>query len=172
MGTIRFGNDHPASIIGYGDYVQGNITVCHVYYVEGLGHNLFSVGQFYDGDLEVAFRSKTCYVRNLEGDDLLTGARESNLKPNVEYFHVFGSLCYPTNDRDDLGKMKPKADIGIFIGYSEKSRGLEPAFQCFINDDSSAESMNTPSKEDLDNLFGPMYDEYFEKKSCMICPFN
>ncbi|GJZ92854.1 retrovirus-related pol polyprotein from transposon TNT 1-94 [Tanacetum coccineum] len=32
-------------------------------------------------------------------------------KPNVEYFHVFGSLCYPTNDRDDLGKMKPKADI-------------------------------------------------------------
>ncbi|GJV68999.1 retrovirus-related pol polyprotein from transposon TNT 1-94 [Tanacetum coccineum] len=60
-------------------------------------------------------------------------------KPNVEYFHVFGSLCYPTNDRDDLGKMKPKADI--------------------------AESMNTPSKEDLDNLFGPMYDEYFEKKS-------
>ncbi|GJW22830.1 integrase, catalytic region, zinc finger, CCHC-type containing protein [Tanacetum coccineum] len=44
-----------------------------------LGHNLFSVGQFCDGDLEVAFRSKTCYVRNLEGDDLLTGDRESNL---------------------------------------------------------------------------------------------
>ncbi|GJR61694.1 integrase, catalytic region, zinc finger, CCHC-type containing protein [Tanacetum coccineum] len=35
--------------------------------------------QFYDGDLEVAFRSKTCYVCNLEGDDLLTSARESNL---------------------------------------------------------------------------------------------
>ncbi|GKG39384.1 hypothetical protein Tco_0463529, partial [Tanacetum coccineum] len=35
----------------------------------------------------------------------------------------------------------------------------------FINDDSSAESMNTPSKEDLDNLFGPMYDAYFKKKS-------
>ncbi|GJY70580.1 integrase, catalytic region, zinc finger, CCHC-type containing protein [Tanacetum coccineum] len=32
-------------------------------------------------------------------------------KPNVQYFHVFGSLCYPTNDRDDLRKMKPKADI-------------------------------------------------------------
>ncbi|GJR26343.1 hypothetical protein Tco_1102575 [Tanacetum coccineum] len=42
---------------------------------------------------------------------------------------------------------------------------LEPVSQRFINDDSSAESMNTPSKEDLDNLFGPMYDEYFEKKS-------
>ncbi|GJU54105.1 retrovirus-related pol polyprotein from transposon TNT 1-94 [Tanacetum coccineum] len=43
-------------------------------------------------------------------------------KPNIQYFHVFGSLCYLTNDRDDLGKMKPKADIGIFIDYSESSR--------------------------------------------------
>ncbi|GKD68092.1 retrovirus-related pol polyprotein from transposon TNT 1-94 [Tanacetum coccineum] len=46
-------------------------------------------------------------------------------KPNVQYFHVFGSLCYSTNDRDDLEKMKPKADIGIFIGYSESSRGFQ-----------------------------------------------
>ncbi|GJT49941.1 retrovirus-related pol polyprotein from transposon TNT 1-94 [Tanacetum coccineum] len=79
MGTVRFGNDNFAAIIGYGDYIHGNITICHVYYVEGLGHNLFSVGQFCDGDLEVAFRSNTCYVRNLEGDDLLTGGRDSNL---------------------------------------------------------------------------------------------
>ncbi|GKA67458.1 integrase, catalytic region, zinc finger, CCHC-type containing protein [Tanacetum coccineum] len=48
-------------------------------HMTGLGHNLFSVGQFYDGDLEVAFCSNTCYVRNLEGDDLLTGGRDSNL---------------------------------------------------------------------------------------------
>ncbi|GJX31269.1 hypothetical protein Tco_0241124 [Tanacetum coccineum] len=79
IGTIRFRNDHFAAITGYGDYVHSNITICHVYHVEGLGHNLFSVGQFYDGDLEVAFRSKTCYVQNQEGCDLLTGARESNL---------------------------------------------------------------------------------------------
>ncbi|GKC33882.1 hypothetical protein Tco_1046266 [Tanacetum coccineum] len=79
MGTIRFGNDHFAAITSYGDYVQGNITVCHVYYVEGVGHNLFSAGQFCDGDLEAAFRSKTCYMRNLEGDDMLTGDQESNL---------------------------------------------------------------------------------------------
>nr|GEW04268.1 integrase, catalytic region, zinc finger, CCHC-type, peptidase aspartic, catalytic [Tanacetum cinerariifolium] len=44
-----------------------------------LGHNLFSVGQFCDGDLEVAFLSKSCCVRNLKGDDMLTGDRESNL---------------------------------------------------------------------------------------------
>ncbi|GJW03338.1 hypothetical protein Tco_1562194 [Tanacetum coccineum] len=68
MGTVRFGNDNFAAITGYGDYIQGNITICHVYYVEGLGHNLFSVGPILDGDLEVDFSgSKTCYVHNLEG---------------------------------------------------------------------------------------------------------
>nr|GEV97502.1 ribonuclease H-like domain-containing protein [Tanacetum cinerariifolium] len=57
----------------------GNITISRVYYMEGLGHNLFSVGQFYDSDLEVAFRKHTCFVRNLEGDDLLSGSQETNL---------------------------------------------------------------------------------------------
>ncbi|GKD47626.1 retrovirus-related pol polyprotein from transposon TNT 1-94 [Tanacetum coccineum] len=47
-----------------------------------------------------------------------------NRKPNVQYFHEFGSLCYPTNDRDDLGKLKLKADIRIFIGYLKYSRGF------------------------------------------------
>ncbi|GKF90813.1 hypothetical protein Tco_0274514, partial [Tanacetum coccineum] len=79
MGIVYFGNDHFAAITGYGDYVQGNLTICHVYYVEGLGHNLLSVGQFYYGDLEVAFRSNMCYVQNLEGDDLLMGSQDSNL---------------------------------------------------------------------------------------------
>ncbi|GJZ03023.1 hypothetical protein Tco_0520984 [Tanacetum coccineum] len=53
MGTVHFRNDHFTAITGYGDYVQGNLTICHVYYVKGLGHNLFLVGQFCDGDLEV-----------------------------------------------------------------------------------------------------------------------
>ncbi|GJX84019.1 retrovirus-related pol polyprotein from transposon TNT 1-94 [Tanacetum coccineum] len=85
MGTVRFGNDHFAAITGYGDYVQGNITACHVYYVKGLGYNLFRVGQFCDSDLEVAFCSKTCYVRNLEGDDLLIGDCESYLLSHLNF---------------------------------------------------------------------------------------
>ncbi|GKD21093.1 integrase, catalytic region, zinc finger, CCHC-type containing protein [Tanacetum coccineum] len=52
---------------------------------------------------------------------------------------------------------------------ASKHDSLEPVFQRFINDDSSAESMNIPSKEDLDNLFGPMYKEYFEKRSFETC---
>nr|GEV80789.1 reverse transcriptase domain-containing protein [Tanacetum cinerariifolium] len=62
MGTVRFGNDHVAKIIGYGDYHIGNVTISLVYYVEGLGHNLLSAGQFYDSNLEVDFCKHTCYV--------------------------------------------------------------------------------------------------------------
>nr|GEV73768.1 retrovirus-related Pol polyprotein from transposon TNT 1-94 [Tanacetum cinerariifolium] len=61
------------------DLVQGNVTINSVYYVEGLNHNLFSVGQFCDADLEVAFRKSTCLVRDLQGDDLLVGNRRFDL---------------------------------------------------------------------------------------------
>nr|GEY53648.1 hypothetical protein [Tanacetum cinerariifolium] len=61
------------------DLVQGNITINRVYYVEGFNHNLFSVGQFCDADLEVAFRKSTCFVRDLQGNDLLVGNRGSDL---------------------------------------------------------------------------------------------
>ncbi|GJT72875.1 retrovirus-related pol polyprotein from transposon TNT 1-94 [Tanacetum coccineum] len=53
LGTVRFGNEHIAKIMGYGDYQMGDVTISWVYYVEGLGHNLFSVGQFCDSDLEL-----------------------------------------------------------------------------------------------------------------------
>ncbi|GJW49397.1 hypothetical protein Tco_0090748, partial [Tanacetum coccineum] len=67
-------NDHVAKIMGYGDYQIGNVTISRVYYVEGLGHNLFSVKQLCESILEVAFRQHSCFIRNLEGVDLLTGS--------------------------------------------------------------------------------------------------
>ncbi|GKA27413.1 retrovirus-related pol polyprotein from transposon TNT 1-94 [Tanacetum coccineum] len=75
----RFRNDHIARIIGYSDYQLRNVTIPRVYYVEGLGHNWFSVGQFYDSDLEVDFWKNTCFIRNLDGVDLLSGSRDTNL---------------------------------------------------------------------------------------------
>nr|GEY24707.1 retrovirus-related Pol polyprotein from transposon TNT 1-94 [Tanacetum cinerariifolium] len=56
-----------------------NILITRVYFVEGLGHNLFLVGHFCDSDLEVAFRRNACFVRNLEGVDLLKGDRSTNV---------------------------------------------------------------------------------------------
>ncbi|GJW52091.1 hypothetical protein Tco_0093442 [Tanacetum coccineum] len=50
-----------------------------VYYVKGLNHNLFSIGQFCDADLEVAFWKSTCYIRDLKGNDLLTGSHGTDL---------------------------------------------------------------------------------------------
>ncbi|GJU13850.1 retrovirus-related pol polyprotein from transposon TNT 1-94, partial [Tanacetum coccineum] len=79
LGTVKFGNDQVAKIMGYGDYQIRNVTISRVYYVEGLGHNLFSVGQFCDSNLKVAFRQNICFIRNLEGVDLLTGYQRDNL---------------------------------------------------------------------------------------------
>ncbi|GKF27695.1 retrovirus-related pol polyprotein from transposon TNT 1-94, partial [Tanacetum coccineum] len=65
--------------MGYGDYVIGESVISKVYYVEGLGHNLFFVRQFCDSDLEVAFRKHSCYVRDTNGVELIKGSRGSNL---------------------------------------------------------------------------------------------
>nr|GEV31558.1 hypothetical protein [Tanacetum cinerariifolium] len=177
-----------------------------VYFVKGLGHNLFSVGQFRDSDLEVAFRRNACFVRNLEGVDLLKRDLSTNLytinlhemasaspiclmarasstkswlwhqclsylnldtinnltrndlvaglpkfkyhkehlclsceqgkskrashppkpvpnsrKLDISFLYVFGALCYPKNDREDIGKLGAKGDISFFIGYSADS---------------------------------------------------
>ncbi|GJS90776.1 retrovirus-related pol polyprotein from transposon TNT 1-94 [Tanacetum coccineum] len=172
-GTVRFGNDHIAKIMGYEDYQMGNVTISRVYYVEGLGHNLFSVGQFCDSNLKVAFCKHTCFIHDLEGVDLLKGSRGSNLynlalenlllsspicllskaskskaeavaiacytqnrslirkrhnktpyellhdrKPDLSYLHVFGALCYPTND---------DADLVIRLGVKEADHDIEVA---------------------------------------------
>nr|GFB28838.1 copia protein [Tanacetum cinerariifolium] len=79
LGIIKFRNNHVAKIIGYDDYQIRNVTISRVYYIEGLGHNLFSVGQLYESNLEVAFRQHTCFIRNLDGVDLLTRSRGNNL---------------------------------------------------------------------------------------------
>ncbi|GKB91837.1 integrase, catalytic region, zinc finger, CCHC-type containing protein, partial [Tanacetum coccineum] len=214
IGIVRFRNDHFGAIMGYGDYVICDSVISMVYYVEGLGHNLFSVGQFYDLDLEVTFKKHLCYVRDVDGVKLLKGYRGSNLytisvkdmiksslicllskasknkswltpqqngvverrnrtlveaaqkilifskalmflwakavatacytqnrsqihtrhnktsyelvhdkKPDLKFLRVFGALCYPTNDSEDLGKLKATADIGIFVGYAPNRKG-------------------------------------------------
>nr|GFA05887.1 hypothetical protein [Tanacetum cinerariifolium] len=80
IGTVRFGNNDFAMIAGYRDVVIGSMMIKKVYYVEGLGHNLFSVGQFCDKGLEVAFRKSTYFVRNEDGVDLLTGLPKMKLE--------------------------------------------------------------------------------------------
>ncbi|GJS36194.1 retrovirus-related pol polyprotein from transposon TNT 1-94 [Tanacetum coccineum] len=198
IGTVRFGNDHFGAIMGYGDYVVGESVISRVYYVEGLGHNLFSVGQFCDSDLEVAlqkairvsrdtdvglnktvkfirtdngtefvnktlydyyesvgiFHQKTapmflwaeamataCYTQNRSlihtRHDKTPYELVHNKKPDLTFFRVFGALCYLTNDSENLGKLQPRADIRIFIGYapSRKAPSFGRLFYCDDDDE-------------------------------------
>nr|GEW38815.1 integrase, catalytic region, zinc finger, CCHC-type, peptidase aspartic, catalytic [Tanacetum cinerariifolium] len=92
--TVRFRNKHFGAIMGYGDYVIGDSMLSKVYYVEGLRYNLFSVGQFCDSDLEVAFRKHSCFVRDLHGVDLIKGTRGTNLYTiSVEDMIRFSPIC-------------------------------------------------------------------------------
>ncbi|GJU04205.1 integrase, catalytic region, zinc finger, CCHC-type containing protein [Tanacetum coccineum] len=237
----NLGNDHFGAIMGYGDYVIGDSVISRVYYVEGLGHNMFSVGQFCDFDLEVAFRKHSCYVRDMDGVELIKGSRGSNLytisvkdmmksspicllskasknkswlwhrhlnhlnfvprtpqqnsvveKQNLTLVEAartmlifskaliflwaeavatafFGALCYPTNDNEDLGKLQPTADIGIFVGYAPNRKGLAPTF-LMPGQISSGLIPNLvpvapyvpPTNKELETLFQLMFDEYLE----------
>nr|GEY84796.1 Gag-Pol polyprotein [Tanacetum cinerariifolium] len=93
-GTVRFRNDHFGAIMGYADYVIGDNVISRVYYVEGLGHNLFSVGQFCDSDLEVAFKKHSCYVQDTDGVELIKGSRGSNLYTiSIEDMMMSSPIC-------------------------------------------------------------------------------
>nr|GEX16242.1 hypothetical protein [Tanacetum cinerariifolium] len=103
-------------------------------YVEGLGHNLFSVGQFCDSDLEVEAVATACFTQNrsiirLRHEKTPYELLHSKL-PDLSFFHVFGALCYPTNDSENLGKLQPKADIGIFIGYALTKKAFRIYNRC------------------------------------------
>ncbi|GKE29141.1 integrase, catalytic region, zinc finger, CCHC-type containing protein, partial [Tanacetum coccineum] len=94
IGTVRFGNDHFGAIMGYGDYMISDSVISRVYYVKGLGHNMFFVRQFYDSDLEVAFRKHSCYVRDTDGVELIKGSRGSNLYTiSIEDMMKSSSIC-------------------------------------------------------------------------------
>nr|GEX88289.1 retrovirus-related Pol polyprotein from transposon TNT 1-94 [Tanacetum cinerariifolium] len=198
MGTVRFGNDQFAPILGYEDLVQGNVTINMVYYVEGLNHNLFSVGQFCDADLEVAFRKSTCFVRDLQGNDLLVGNHGSDLYTislhestsstplylmakaiptqawlwhrrlshlNFDYINLLSKkdivIGLPKlKDGENLDKIKEKEDRCILASDYDNP---DPVPQ--RKDVYSLVDADVPSQQELDLLFGPLYDEFFNAGS-------
>nr|GEV22953.1 hypothetical protein [Tanacetum cinerariifolium] len=125
LGTVKFGNDQIAPILGYGDLVQGAVTIKRVYYVEGLNHNLFFVGQFCDADLEVAFKKSTCYIRDLKRNDLLTGKAKrktfhTKLTPSskrrLQLLHM--DLCGPMRVASINGKRYVLVIIDDYSRYT------------------------------------------------------
>ncbi|KAJ9567563.1 hypothetical protein OSB04_003529 [Centaurea solstitialis] len=93
-GSVQFGNEQYAPILGYGDVIQDKITIKKVSLVEGLGHNLFSIGQFCDKDLEVGFKKRRCVVKTESGKELLVGTRRRNLyKIDLRDVKAKNTLC-------------------------------------------------------------------------------
>ncbi|GJV88952.1 retrovirus-related pol polyprotein from transposon TNT 1-94 [Tanacetum coccineum] len=148
IGTVRFGNDHFGAIIGYGDYVIGDSVISRVYYVEGLGHNLFSVRQFCDSDLEVAFRKHTCYVRDTDGVELIKG-----LVPNPE---PAAPYVLPTNKELEI-LFQP-----MFDEYLEPPRIERPVSPALANSvPINSASVGTDSTLMEDNPFAPVDNHPF-----------
>ncbi|GJS12175.1 integrase, catalytic region, zinc finger, CCHC-type containing protein [Tanacetum coccineum] len=180
MGTFRFRNDHFAAITGYGDDLL----------TEGRKSNLYTISIS-----KMAASSRVCLmskatstkswlwqrrlsylnfgtINDLTKHDLVNGL------PKFKYGkdHLC-SACERGKSKKSshLSKLVPNTNSKLELIHMDlcepmkvasiKEKNLEPASQRFINDDSLVESMNTSSKEDLDNLFGPMYKEYFEKRS-------
>nr|GFC30070.1 hypothetical protein [Tanacetum cinerariifolium] len=81
-----------------------------------------------------------------------------NKKPDLTFFRVFGALCYPTNDSEDLGKLQPTADTGpapTFLMHGQISSGLVP-------NPVPATPYAPPTNKELEILFQPMFDQYLE----------
>nr|GEV46014.1 hypothetical protein [Tanacetum cinerariifolium] len=177
---VRLGNDQITKIMGYEDYQMGNVTISWVYYVDGLGHNLFFVSQFCDSDLEVTFRKHTCYIRDLEGVDLLKGSRGSNLYMlSLEDMLSSSPICLLSKESktkswlwhrsEDLGKLKPKADIRIFVGYDPAKK----AFRIYnkrtrVVPNPPSKPYVPPKKNDWEILFQPMFDEFLNPSPSVV----
>ncbi|GJT53672.1 retrovirus-related pol polyprotein from transposon TNT 1-94 [Tanacetum coccineum] len=177
LGTIHFGNDQFAPILGYGDLVQGNIMINKGYYVEGLNHNLFSIGQFCDADLEkdiVIGLPKLKYVKGqLCSSYELSKAKESSFKTKVvpslkgwlNFLHV--DICGPMRVESINGKKYILVIVDDYSRYTWtlflRSKDETPeVLKDFLK------MIQPPSQQELDLLFGPLYDEFFTARTSSV----
>ncbi|GKA12253.1 retrovirus-related pol polyprotein from transposon TNT 1-94, partial [Tanacetum coccineum] len=101
-----------------------------------------------------------CYTQNRSIVRLRHGKTPYELLhdklPDLSFFHVFGPLGYPTNDSENLGKLQPKADIGIFIGYAPTKKEFQIYNRCTRR---IIETIHVDFDELTDLLFQPLFDE-------------
>ncbi|GJY31129.1 hypothetical protein Tco_0414624, partial [Tanacetum coccineum] len=115
-----------------------------------------------------------CYTQNCFVVRLCYGKTPDELlhdkPPDLSFFHVFGALCYPTNDSENLGKLQPKADIDFdeltVIASEHSSSGpalhemtLATISSGLVTNSPPSTSFVPPSRTDWDILFQPMFDE-------------
>nr|GEX62413.1 retrovirus-related Pol polyprotein from transposon TNT 1-94 [Tanacetum cinerariifolium] len=148
--------------------VQGAVTIKRVYYVEGVNHNLFSLGQFCDADLEFAFRKSTCYIRDLKGNDLLTDAHvpsQQELDPLVgplydEFFTAGTSsvnkCSSPTNnstqqDTQPITNIQPTSEPSTPTYVHAEENSDNQAKEEHLQDDEFTNPFCTPVQEVIES---------------------
>ncbi|GKA56685.1 retrovirus-related pol polyprotein from transposon TNT 1-94 [Tanacetum coccineum] len=109
LGTVRFGNDHVAVILGFSDLQWGNILITRVYFIEGLGHNLFSVRQFCDSDLErlllrATLKTAPSFTVDLKKHHTSLLMAENHISP----FYMYGLSVIPRMTMKILGSLVQK----------------------------------------------------------------
>nr|GEU41838.1 hypothetical protein [Tanacetum cinerariifolium] len=199
LGTVKFGNDHVARIMGYDDYKIGVLlevflssnlkrttSVRHVLWakndvIERRNRTLIEADHImliYAKALLflwVEAMATACYTQNRSIIRLLHGKTPyellHNKLPNLSFLHVFGALCYLTNDSENLLKLQPKADIGIFIDYAptkkafriynRRTRRIVETIHVDFDEltDSSSTPYVPPLRNDWDLMFQLMFDE-------------
>nr|GFA35377.1 integrase, catalytic region, zinc finger, CCHC-type, peptidase aspartic, catalytic [Tanacetum cinerariifolium] len=115
LGMVKFGNDHVAKIMGYGDYQIGNVTISRVYFVEGLGNNLFSVRQFVIQTLKLLFVNtpasfvgishETSVARSPQQNGVVERRNHTLIEAARTMLH---KLCYFCGQRQWLPHVTPK----------------------------------------------------------------
>nr|GEX94530.1 hypothetical protein [Tanacetum cinerariifolium] len=169
LGTVRFENDQIARIMGYSDYQLGNVVISrdrsHLYSL--LYQNCSLIRHRYNKSPYELMKHK---------------------KPDLSFLHVFGSLCYPINDHEDLGKFDAKADIRIFVGYAPTKKAkaseqfsLGPGLHVMtpathstarVSNPVSQQPCIPPNRDDWDHLFQLMFNEYFNPPTIVVSPIQ
>ncbi|GJW93398.1 retrovirus-related pol polyprotein from transposon TNT 1-94 [Tanacetum coccineum] len=116
---LRLKDEAPDFIIKFLKMIQ---TLREYYEKVGISHET-SVARSPQQNVATA-----CYTQNRSIICLRHGKTPYELLhdklPDLLFFHVFGALCYPSNDSENLGKLQPKADIGIFISYAPTKKAF------------------------------------------------
>nr|GEX84074.1 integrase, catalytic region, zinc finger, CCHC-type, peptidase aspartic, catalytic [Tanacetum cinerariifolium] len=162
-GTVRFRNDHFCAIMGYGDYVIGDSVIFRVYYVEGLGHNLYSIGQLCDSDLEVAFRKHSCYVRDTDGVELIKGSRGSNLYTiSIEDMMKSSPICLLSKAFKNKSWLWHQRLNHLNFGPAHNLLTPGQISSGLVPNPVPATLYVPPTNKELEILFQPMFNEYLK----------
>nr|GEZ54939.1 integrase, catalytic region, zinc finger, CCHC-type, peptidase aspartic, catalytic [Tanacetum cinerariifolium] len=175
MGTVRFENDHVAAILGFGDLQWGNILITGVYFIEGFGHNFFSIGQFC---LQKFKYDKEHICPSCKQGKSKRASHPPKPVPNSrQRLHLLQiDLCGPMRIANINRKRTKKIMETVNVSFDELSamafeqRSSKPGLQSMTSrqissglDLTYAPSTTTtqqPTECELDLLFEAMYDDY------------